>query len=1314
MDTESMSARIYDIKTGTCVLQLDHSGVVYNEYKTKGIDGIHFYKDGKFIGYNKKTNNWEEMGRRPYQINFSMWFFHRDVLPLATIDCVEENSVVTLRHFDWSSGHLTSKNFQPINDNVMGFDYLILSNLKTTESQANMEAGELRIAEKLIILNDRSLGMLARIYNVKKACADAKSKPKYLQEKSLESATAHLVKKFPSMDLKRNSSAMSNVDAVKSDIMKNLSLYYYTFVELLDLKDHILQLLTQMDANQIQLDITVNYDVTSSFLTLMSNFVSLMILLGRIEERKAILALYNAAYELSNQRSELSFPRLGQMIIDYDNPVKKLVEDFAPINRLVQSSLRSLYEIYLRRNISAEQLRNAGMISLIATPQQMIFAALTNTVPCEYLSIETMDKWIIFGTVVCHTVLLQDQFTVQLFHKVLEHTLSLQLFRDEPLLLFPWLISFFEGHKGSSKRIQELKQMSQDTSQSCGIFHLYRRQFIRNALREMAALLHDQPGLLGPKVLFVWMGLSFARDEVLWLLRHADLVNVNKKLRAALENVVHDRCLAEILFYMAELRQIVTENMGIISTYYRSFMYSYDSVALRSFVEDNSGVLATIKEEEGEMLRCFVDCVSGIKEQDVRLDGLRMDWFRIQANTSFRRSRFQLKEHKELASLCNSTVFHTKMIDAVPEMITEVSDLSIYCFYPQQFEQQLKVTLNFPAQSRYSIAFVHVTCDFVNATHNMCPEEKDHIMERAVLSANASLEMLSKQTARLFDEMLKEEHQLSEQTSPRSCAQMIAVKYYNFDEKKSQPYVQMPGYESHRQKSSATELTELERRNLYLVELCQSLKQCERIKVVDHLFHPKAFLQDNLEVFFMDNLVNFTKNTTGTYPKRPSEVMEYIRTELATLQRIDDCLNINVSQIFNDALLQQTQPLDSLGRPTVSQIYYTFYSDLLHKASLCQIMYSDHFKSFVSSSDTDLQADQFTDAKELRALAQIIGPYGVKYITEKVINLVSSQIGEIMRVVRQDPQREILKNARVSYSSPDRMRELIRALSDPNIAAQLLQNGHKKSATMQSNMSLHSAGSSNAGGSNSSAASNQSPTNSGSPIESVLQRVTIIGEICAFRDLIYDAMNHCLQQRMPFLLHSLEDLVESNPQAKVRCAEICAAAGMKQEVDMGLVAVLRTKFGLPVQRGVITNEIEREYSNFCLCIVFIAVALPFLSKNRQSIYRASLNTTENNCHTISKAISTISGCLFAIHSFDEIPDRMREFLALASRSLLQSSNTADPEATRLNQSLYILLEQIVKDSPWLNYNLLESCFPYALVRSAYLNSYRAETLPPNK
>lgn len=54
------------------------------------------------------------------------------------------------------------------------------------------------------------------------------------------------------------------ITPIRSDIIKSLSLYYYTFVDLLDFKDQVCELLTTMDACQIHLDI-VSYIILFSF-----------------------------------------------------------------------------------------------------------------------------------------------------------------------------------------------------------------------------------------------------------------------------------------------------------------------------------------------------------------------------------------------------------------------------------------------------------------------------------------------------------------------------------------------------------------------------------------------------------------------------------------------------------------------------------------------------------------------------------------------------------------------------------------------------------------------------------------------------------------------------------------------------------------------------------------------------------------------------------------------------------------------------------------------------------------------------------------
>lgn len=99
-----------------------------------------------------------------------------------------------------------------------------------------------KLAEKLSLIIDRGVGMLTRIYNIKKvliwtgrickwwclkrctvfknitiltvlpilqACGDAKSKPGFLSDKTLESSIKYIVRRFPNIDIKGVSSNQS-------------------------------------------------------------------------------------------------------------------------------------------------------------------------------------------------------------------------------------------------------------------------------------------------------------------------------------------------------------------------------------------------------------------------------------------------------------------------------------------------------------------------------------------------------------------------------------------------------------------------------------------------------------------------------------------------------------------------------------------------------------------------------------------------------------------------------------------------------------------------------------------------------------------------------------------------------------------------------------------------------------------------------------------------------------------------------------------------------------------------------------------------
>jgi len=93
--------------------------------------------------------------------------------------------------------------------------------------------------------------------------------------------------------------------------------------------------------------------------------------------------------------------------------------------------------------------------------------------------------------------------------------------------------------------------------------HREKRQFLRASLRELSLLFTDQPGLLGPKARDLLVGLSMARDEVHWLLRHQFLhwYDPNKPARLTKGMTKEDwmdKQLPELLFLIEELRSKAT------------------------------------------------------------------------------------------------------------------------------------------------------------------------------------------------------------------------------------------------------------------------------------------------------------------------------------------------------------------------------------------------------------------------------------------------------------------------------------------------------------------------------------------------------------------------------------------------------------------------------------------------------------------------------------------------------------------------------------------------------------------------------------
>ena len=160
--------------------------------------------------------------------------------------------------------------------------------------------------------------------------------------------------------------------------------------------------------------------------------------------------------------------------------------------------------VYPRSNLSAEQWRNAQLLSLISALSTMLNPAQSDTMPCECLSLDTMEKLITFGCILCHGMLNTEATALNLWKLVLQSNSCLSLFQDEVFHIHKAAEDLFLNIRGYNKCIYDIRECKEAAVSHAGSMHRESHTFLSSALKELATLLSDQPGCLVPSQFFVF------------------------------------------------------------------------------------------------------------------------------------------------------------------------------------------------------------------------------------------------------------------------------------------------------------------------------------------------------------------------------------------------------------------------------------------------------------------------------------------------------------------------------------------------------------------------------------------------------------------------------------------------------------------------------------------------------------------------------------------------------------------------------------------------------------------------------------------
>ncbi|KAJ8259523.1 hypothetical protein GJAV_G00170300 [Gymnothorax javanicus] len=517
------------------------------------------------------------------------------------------------------------------------------------------------------------------------------------------------------------------------------------------------------------------------------------------------------------------------------------------------------------------------------------------------------------------------------------------------------------------------------------------------------------------------------------------------------------------------------------------------------------------------------------------------------------------------------------------------------------------------------------------------------------------------QTCTVVLEICAEQCNLNDQLLPKHCAQTISTarnkRLKKPEPKKGAVQKEKPGAESLRKDRAI--VTTMDKLHLSLTELCASLSHCGQFTVWGHTIVPAEFLITQLETQLTKIFVQMAGYVQATHEiSRPSDLLAGIRAYAASLHTLSHYVNVDITRLVKSVLLQQTQPLDSQGEQTITTLYTNWYLEgLLRQASSALIVHCPTMHCFINQPTENAQAfraEEFSDILELQALAELIGPYGLKFMSENLMWHITSQVTELKKLVVEN--MDILVQMKSNFDKPEVMANLQKRL----------------------------------------------PAS-----ESVLKRMTIIGVILSFRAMAQDMLGDIMHKHCPYLvrpIESLRDLVSLDTDMKVTLSifELATAAGLSCDIDPALVnalANMRTD----------SSSVDEEYKLTCLLLVYIAVSLPILSLDPNSYYSRENGGHQNNIHCLATAINQLSAAMLTIQG-KNIEQHLKEFLLVASSTLLQLGQNVEAMESKNRDSIYLLLHMIVEESPFLSQDMLESCFPYALLRNAYREVYKASII----
>eukprot|EP00127_Corallochytrium_limacisporum_P005724 Clim_evm103s210 gene=Clim_evmTU103s210 len=1172
-----------------------------------------------------------------------------------------------------------------------------------------------RVAERLILLNDRAEGLLCRFYHSAKLYSEKPSvMPAAFKDKRMIPFNAAIEKDFPKIPWTLAIPLATMDPGVLEDTYQKLIPLYRAFVDTLEVRNQTVKLFHELVEVSPIVHMKANFTLVEQCLQLLRRLAALLVLQARFSHRKMVVVYGFMAFKESRGSPEPHFERLIAFLDRYTVPFGQLADDLNEMKQWFGDMAQSTLGTARKRFFSTAELLKERTFSMCPYVEDghpaLPYDLSSHSIPQhDYLAMVTY-VYLIWPD------LLKTDGGLDFVSEVLSSSYTTNIFRDEVVggaTMFTALVAkrkdTFSDHAPFRKAFLKATEhaVKQEPQKRLAL-----RAYLRQAMEDALNFISEQPYLTAVHLNLLLRLCASVVDELLWLFVHFQTPCDTKTKAKYDQDDYRDPSVPYMFHLLIEIVRRIRSSEKNISQYYIEWLKDTDLPWMQKAIKDLN-LEGTVNSRLNDIA---TDLVSYIKIAERKIDketmakgdALRLDWARVQAAFATDDNFIvALQKHLKKMSLMNDVILRTMCIDALPRLLEKMLRIRDLWWYRDTLLGALESSLDDLAMCRFAHVYPYMCQYFAENSHPYVEEERTLLVDQVKLFLGTFNDQIVRFIAKTINALINHFNGIEDKLLPvlggsvmyarmqkKSKKGMKAmldalhdgdsnipsslIKKTRKDKKKKKKdgdstaarptdesfLPEVPGQESSDRHSKAAQAFTLKIQSLvYLLKYVDLLPS---IDVGSQRVNTRGLFEDSLEKgieFMLFRMCEYDADKPNVL--RPTVFAARVQTLRRVLLRLEESCKVDTLALLSKGLsTQKFALLPNSGRDvaTVGQAYVAFYYRLLtgHAAN-GTIVASPSMHTWLSSRDSPVRFEEYTDITELRALGEFMGPDGMRQMDQQLAKALAALNTEMKECTIKN--HLILEQFEACWDRPDGCRQLLSKLH-PEV------------------------------------------------YEEFRRPAVTLGVVTCFRNLITEAIRSNLQHHAELLHRCVQDAFTDyateeslNENSDIRQAAFMA--GINQHIDP------LVRFGL---RNLVSQPAQ-DVKIYRLQLVYAAMVLWSMSHAAESDYNIYADSSRSNVAAFISMVTVYGTAALELASNGD-DDIVKSGLALYNEiisTLTMRTRTATIEAklpferTRGVDAIFVMCDRFTKECNYLTPEAAERCMPYILKQLAYRARYTEAT-----